>query len=40
MKKIEAIVRPTKLDELKAALDALGIRGMTIYDVKGRGLQR
>lgn len=39
MKKIEAIIRPTKLDEVKAALDKIGIRGMTVYDVKGRGLQ-
>lgn len=39
MKKIEAIVRPSKLEELKAALEQTGIRGMTIYDVKGRGLQ-
>lgn len=40
MKKIEAIIRPAKLDELKVALDDLGIRGMTVFDVKGRGLQR
>lgn len=40
MKKIEAIVRPSKLDELKAALDDVGVRGMTVYEVKGRGLQR
>lgn len=40
MKKIEAIVRPNKVDELKAALDELEVRGMTIYDVMGRGLQR
>jgi nitrogen regulatory protein P-II 1 len=40
MKKIEAIVRPSKLDELKAALDNIGVRGMTVYEVKGRGLQR
>jgi nitrogen regulatory protein P-II 1 len=40
MKKIEAIVRPSKLDELKAALDNMGVRGMTVYEVKGRGLQR
>ncbi|WP_054696447.1 P-II family nitrogen regulator [Syntrophomonas palmitatica] len=39
MKKIEAIIRPTKLEEVKSALDKIGIRGMTIYDVKGRGLQ-
>lgn len=40
MKKIEAIIRPSKLEELKTALDTLGIRGMTVYEVKGRGLQR
>ena len=39
MKKIEAIIRPSKLDEVKTALDELGIRGMTVSDVKGRGLQ-
>lgn len=40
MKKIEAIIRPGKLEELKVELDKVGIRGMTVYDVKGRGLQR
>lgn len=40
MKKIEAIIRPSKLEELKAALDKIEVRGMTVYDVKGRGLQR
>lgn len=40
MKKIEAVIRPTKLDELKSALDELQVRGMTVYDVMGRGLQR
>lgn len=40
MKKIEAIIRPTKFDELKAALDKQEIRGMTVYEVKGRGLQK
>lgn len=40
MKKVEAIIRPTKLEELKAALDEMEVRGMTIYEVKGRGLQR
>lgn len=39
MKKIEAIIRPSKLDDLKATMDKIGIRGMTVYDVKGRGLQ-
>ena len=40
MKKIEAIIRPTKLDEVKAALDELGIVGMTVTDVRGYGAQR
>ena len=40
MKKIEAIIRPSKVEELKLALDKLEVRGMTIYDVMGRGLQR
>lgn len=40
MKKIEAIIRPGKLDELKMQLDKIGVRGMTVYDIKGRGLQR
>ncbi|HNX28546.1 MAG TPA: P-II family nitrogen regulator [Syntrophomonadaceae bacterium] len=39
MKKIEAIIRPTKFEELKVALEKIGIRGMTVYDVRGRGLQ-
>ena len=40
MQKIEVIIRPSKLDEVKAALDSIEVRGMTVYDVKGRGLQR
>ena len=40
MKKVEAIIRPAKFEELKTALDNQGIRGMTVYDVKGRGLQK
>jgi len=40
MKKIEAIIRPSKLEELKAALNEMGVRGMTIYNVLGRGLQK
>jgi nitrogen regulatory protein P-II 1 len=39
LKKIEAIIRPGKLEEVKTQLDKIGIRGMTVYDVKGRGLQ-
>lgn len=40
MKKIEVVIRPSKLEDLKAALDKIDVRGMTVYDVKGRGLQR
>src|SRR5579875_2931207 len=40
MKKIEAIIRPIKLDEVKAALDEIGIVGMTVTDVRGYGHQR
>ena len=39
MKKIEAIIRPEKLQDVKAALDKLGCVGMTITEVKGRGKQ-
>ena len=39
MKKIEAIIRPEKLQDVKAALDELGCIGMTITEVKGRGKQ-
>src|SRR5476651_2456816 len=40
MKKLEAIIRPTKLDEVKAALDDFGVVGMTVTDVRGYGSQR
>lgn len=40
MKKIEAIIRPTKFEALKTALDQIGVRGMTVTEVKGRGLQK
>jgi nitrogen regulatory protein P-II 1 len=40
MKKIEAIIRPGKLEELKSALNELEVRGMTVYNVMGRGLQQ
>lgn len=39
MKKIEAIIQPFKLDEVKAALYALGITGLTVYEVRGHGRQ-
>jgi len=40
MKKIEAIIKPFKLDEVKKGLSELGIKGMTISEVKGFGRQR
>jgi len=40
MKKIEAIIRPFKLDEVKEALIEEGIRGMTITEVRGYGRQK
>jgi nitrogen regulatory protein P-II 1 len=40
MKKIEAIIKPFKLDEVKDALNALGIAGMTVTEVKGFGRQK
>ena len=40
MKKLEIIIRPFKLDEVKAALTAIGVKGMTVIDVKGFGRQR
>jgi nitrogen regulatory protein P-II 1 len=40
MKKIEAIIQPFKLDEVKEALEAIGIDGMTITDVRGHGRQK
>lgn len=40
MKKIEAIIKPFKLDDLKTALHDLGINGMTVVEVKGFGRQK
>jgi nitrogen regulatory protein PII len=40
MKKIEAIIKPFKLDEVKDALNTIGIHGMTITEVKGFGRQK
>lgn len=39
MKKIEAVIRPSKFEEVKQALGKLGIKGMTVTDVLGCGLQ-
>jgi nitrogen regulatory protein P-II 1 len=40
MKKIEAIIKPFKLEEVKSELQAIGISGMTITEVKGHGRQK
>ena len=40
MKKVEAIIKPFKLEEVKDALTAIGIEGMTVSEVKGFGRQK
>ncbi|WP_419660021.1 GlnB2: nitrogen regulatory protein PII [Desulfosarcina variabilis str. Montpellier] len=40
MKKIEAIIKPFKLDDVKDALNRIGVAGMTVSEVKGFGRQR
>jgi len=40
MKKIEAIIRPHKLDDVRNALEQVGLRGMTITEVRGFGQQK
>lgn len=40
MVKIEAIIRPQRLDEVKTALDDLGVTGMTVTEVRGAGKQK
>lgn len=40
MKKIEAIIKPFKLDDVKEALHSLGCQGMTVTEVKGFGRQK
>ncbi len=40
MKKVEAIIKPFKLDEVKDALNEIGIQGMTVTEVKGFGRQK
>jgi len=40
MKKIEAVIRPTILEELKKVLNDMEVRGLTVYNVMGRGLQQ
>ena len=40
MKKIEAIIKPFKLDEVKNALAEIGVQGLTVYEAKGFGRQK
>lgn len=40
MKKIEAVIRPERLNHVKAALQEVGVSGMTVMDVHGRGEQK
>jgi nitrogen regulatory protein P-II 1 len=40
MKKVEAIIKPFKLDEVKEALNQIGIQGITVSEVKGFGRQK
>lgn len=40
MKKVEIIIKPFKLDAVKAALNEIGIKGMTLSEVKGYGRQK
>src|SRR5947208_1033523 len=40
MIKVEALIRPQKLDEVKAALSDIGIKGMTVTEVRGSGKQK
>jgi len=40
MRKIEAIIKPFKLDEVKEALNGIGVQGMTVTEVKGFGRQK
>ncbi len=40
MKKVEAIIQPYKLDEVKEALHGIGVEGITIADVRGHGRQK
>ena len=40
MKKIEAVIKPFKIDEIKEALEKVGVRGITISEAKGLGRQR
>ena len=40
MKKIEAMIRPEKIEEVRSSLDGIGVIGMTSYEIRGRGQQK
>ncbi len=40
MKKVEAVIKPFKLDEVREALSAIGVNGLTVTEVKGFGRQK
>jgi nitrogen regulatory protein P-II 1 len=40
MKKVEAVIKPFKLDEVKESLNTIGVRGLTVSEVKGFGRQK
>lgn len=40
MKLLRCVIQPYKMDDLRAALEGLGIQGMTVYEVKGHGRQK
>ena len=40
MKRIDAIIKPSKLDDVKAGIHALGVTGLTVFEVKGYGRQK
>ena len=40
MKKVEAIIKPFKLEDVKAALISIGVHGLTVFEVKGFGRQK
>ncbi len=40
MRKVEAIIKPFKLDDVRDALEEIGVRGMTVTEVRGHGRQR
>ena len=40
MKRIDAVIKPSKLDQVKAAITALGLTGLTVFEVKGFGRQK